>query len=511
MKTPSADLWELVRALTPSEKRYFKIFAQQAGQKDANYLELYEAIEAMPGPYDEDLLKADHPQAGFIKQLSFTKNYLYNLILKSLEYYHADRNSDIQLRSLMNSVQILFDKGLYEQCEKQLRKAAKMAEKYDKVIFQMEVTVWKMALMNQQLKVKEVRKHLEAAHQENMHRLKSLEGFLELRYLSMNGSAMLLEHGVKVADVETRLAAFEDVVQRARQVYQKTPHSFMVKAVFLDLMAYYENRVRNSVERTLDYRQQLLQLLEENPHQIEQKPFNLVFAYYNYLYFCLEHKVFDDFEANLERMVAIAEKKVFRHHRQKLRSMVFAREVNLRLSYHLARNDWPTAIREGHELAQRVKKWNGELEPQTEGWFALNQCFIHLLEEDLSGALQWVNHILNGELKELRKDIQLHARMIELLIHLLRLDYDLVEYRLASTRRFLNKEDKLFVVEDSYLAWVRKALRAGHTNGAQVLQHLKKTLDTGELSVQYRNLLGYFNFMGWVESVIPRLQSRQAS
>src|SRR5690606_18709603 len=45
-------LFELVRSLTKSEKRYFKLFAQMQG-KDKKYLLLFDAIDRLE-EYDED-------------------------------------------------------------------------------------------------------------------------------------------------------------------------------------------------------------------------------------------------------------------------------------------------------------------------------------------------------------------------------------------------------------------------------------------------------------------------
>ena len=57
MKTPSKNLFNLIKTLTKSEKRYFKIEASKhGGDKKNHYVKLFDAIEAM-NEYDEEALK----------------------------------------------------------------------------------------------------------------------------------------------------------------------------------------------------------------------------------------------------------------------------------------------------------------------------------------------------------------------------------------------------------------------------------------------------------------------
>ncbi len=79
---PSNELFKLIKSLTKSEKRFFKLSsALQAG--DLNYLKIFDYIEGQD-QYDENSLKAAFADEVFIKHLPSEKNHLYRLILKSL-------------------------------------------------------------------------------------------------------------------------------------------------------------------------------------------------------------------------------------------------------------------------------------------------------------------------------------------------------------------------------------------------------------------------------------------
>ena len=47
------ELFQLIKSLTPSEKRYFKVNASKGGDAKSNYMELFEAMDAQKEEYDE--------------------------------------------------------------------------------------------------------------------------------------------------------------------------------------------------------------------------------------------------------------------------------------------------------------------------------------------------------------------------------------------------------------------------------------------------------------------------
>ncbi len=62
---PSAELFELVKSLTKSEKRFFKLSSSlQSGEK--NYLKIFDAIDKQK-EYDEEGIKKQFGKQTFIK------------------------------------------------------------------------------------------------------------------------------------------------------------------------------------------------------------------------------------------------------------------------------------------------------------------------------------------------------------------------------------------------------------------------------------------------------------
>ena len=76
------ELFQLIKSLTPSEKRYFKVNASKNGDSKSNYLQLFEAMDAQKDLYDEQHLKAKHSNKSFVKYLSAEKKHLREQIMK---------------------------------------------------------------------------------------------------------------------------------------------------------------------------------------------------------------------------------------------------------------------------------------------------------------------------------------------------------------------------------------------------------------------------------------------
>jgi hypothetical protein len=82
MKTPSAELFKLVKSLNPSEKVHFKRYMSRKGQQN-HYVKLFDAVNSL-NSYDDKKLKKKLKNEPFIKHLPVIKNYTYEAILDSL-------------------------------------------------------------------------------------------------------------------------------------------------------------------------------------------------------------------------------------------------------------------------------------------------------------------------------------------------------------------------------------------------------------------------------------------
>lgn len=128
------DLYDLIRAMSKSEKRYFTIDAQKSRRKDSRYLELFQAINDTEGEIDDKKLRRQ-----FGRNLSVDKNYLYEAILRSMRDYRSANSLAVRIREMILDAKYLYERSLYDQCEMRLEDAKKLAIELDDNIVLLEI------------------------------------------------------------------------------------------------------------------------------------------------------------------------------------------------------------------------------------------------------------------------------------------------------------------------------------------------------------------------------------
>src|SRR5574337_840229 len=129
MKSPSSDLFELIHSLSKGEKIFFKKYASMYLPNITNkYMQLFEAIEKQSEYNEKEIVRQNHDLA-YGNQLSVTKNYLYNQVLDSIAVQYDSIHA--ALRNQLHHVEFLFDKGLYNQSLKALKKAKNFAQEHE--------------------------------------------------------------------------------------------------------------------------------------------------------------------------------------------------------------------------------------------------------------------------------------------------------------------------------------------------------------------------------------------
>ena len=118
-------LFLLIKSLSKSEKRQFKLYAGRlGGNAEENFMALFAIMDKMDC-YDEQLiLKKTNIKK---QQISNSKAHLYKQILISLRLSPIHQNTRTQIREQFDFATILYNKGLYKQSLKILDKAKNLA------------------------------------------------------------------------------------------------------------------------------------------------------------------------------------------------------------------------------------------------------------------------------------------------------------------------------------------------------------------------------------------------
>ncbi len=142
MKT-SDDLFQLIKAMTKGEIRFFKLLSRKYNTKTKNSsLQLFEVISKME-TYDEEALKLEFAGEKWVKYLAVEKHTLYKLLLNALSNYqtYLYRNDPREI-DLLQQIQMLQSKSLHAQCSKIVNKLRKKAVAKNSAIYHYLANAW---------------------------------------------------------------------------------------------------------------------------------------------------------------------------------------------------------------------------------------------------------------------------------------------------------------------------------------------------------------------------------
>lgn len=126
MKTPSTNLFLLIKSLSPSEKRYFSIFSGG----ETNYFKLFNAINQFDA-VDEKNFSSKLSELGFKHNLKKTKQDLSEALEKCLVLYWNSNNPRIAVRELLSFAEILQSKELFPLSNEAIERGIAIAERFE--------------------------------------------------------------------------------------------------------------------------------------------------------------------------------------------------------------------------------------------------------------------------------------------------------------------------------------------------------------------------------------------
>ncbi len=144
----NSGLFRLIKGLSRSEKRYFKLYVSKEGDSvNKKFIRLFNLMDQQL-VYSEEEILSKEPS---IKraQMSNLKAHLYKRILQSLRMFDNRNVKDIQIRELIDHAQILYNRSHYVQCVKMLQKAKKMAHKHHNLELLLEIYKWEKQVLSQ--------------------------------------------------------------------------------------------------------------------------------------------------------------------------------------------------------------------------------------------------------------------------------------------------------------------------------------------------------------------------
>ena len=492
MKTPSTDLFQLIRSLSQTEKRYFRLFAgMQSGDK--NYVRLFNAI-AQQEYYREDEIRRIFKGEPFLKHFTAAKRYLFELITKSLRNYHAGDYLEFQIKDNIKNIRIFYEKGLFPLCHKLIQKTKKLAIRQEDFTSHIEILKWEAQLMKAKMLIGISKKQIGEFCEEVSGIVNKTGNWWEYSNLLLMTQYEFVKIGMPKQ--ETNLSPFHDlfnhpllnderkaVSKKAKIIYRSIHRIFTL--LKWDFISHHKHTAK------------MLELIESDREMKKEEPDQ----YALFLRLMISAALYlDNYK---EALVYIEKLKSFDPKSRKLRQDGFDAAMLFELEVYYNTAQFQKALRlirfndkRSLFISNPVNKLN----------YLISSALIYFILEDFHASLRYVNEAMAIEKEGIRTDLSALLRIFSLMIHIELGNYELLEYSERSTKRFLEKEDYFHKYEKRILGFIRNEIPAFRSNADRVSAYKKLKADIESLSdkktSEGKSLPVRLNVLSWFDSKI---------
>ena len=489
MKLPGTDLFTLIRAMTQAEKRYFKVVASpyNGGGRENKYLKLFTRIERQK-QYNEAELKNHFRHDPFLgKHFKKAKLHLYGLILSTLERFDRDEQSGIQ--SLLHRHRILFRKGLYHPSRKMLARAKSVARRQENFTALMEICEQERHLIsvNREFGSSAVAQ-LPAELRGYMEQLKNIHAVWELQ----TNVFRLFTKGTSEAVRKKRKAWIEKMITKTQSMelsnragitlYNTLGTYYMQSGVFV--------KAQKNYLRALRY--------YSNPADE-----NSVLAHAqissNYISACFGSRQFDKVAAEVNRLLLLTEQ--YPHNKRLKQVQCYLCHTGM--STYISSGNFS----EGIEFSQKAKiNYLSGAILRDKVLFAFNCALLFFGAKNFRQSLSHINTVLNiPENTNPVPQTVYWSKILQLVVLYDNRDFELLNYRLKSTRNYFQKRGELSEFENIFLAFLKRhAVRLPSeitlAETKREFSYLRRQLKPLEKVQPLAGSKDHFDLLSWIDA-----------
>ncbi len=496
---PSQELFRLIRSLSKSEKRFFKLTSSlQTGEK--NYIKLFDAIEKQK-EYDEQAIKDQFKGETFIKHLPSEKNHLYKLILKSLRLFYSENTVSAILAEHIQSIEILYNKALYSECSKLVKKAKKIAEGHERFYYLFELIKWEKMLLEEEFQAGKFDKDLNALIEEEQVVIKKLRNLAEYQILYSKINYVFRQGGYARNEQERRIVheiQSHELIKGKNTALSKRAAAtcYYVKGLCA---------ITNSeVEESFENFSKVVRIFEENPNLIQDIPKQYIKSLGNLFYYYIGADNYKELFDLIDKMRSLKNQPGF--NRIDIQLRIFISTTYFEMLAYDRRGEYEQALVMIPKIHESLESYGEKVTKEDEVLFQHLIANIYFGSGNYRDALRELNNVLNDNESNLRQDIYSFSKLFNLIIHFELKNFDLLDYLIKSTERYYIKRKKSlglgYAFETTFIKYFKKLLKAiKYADGTTpIFKEMKQELQ-GLLSDQNERVaLEYFDYITWIEA-----------
>jgi len=489
------NLFVLVKSLSKSEKRQFKLYVGRLGvNTDSKFLALFNLLDKLQKYNEVDILNS-----GIVKkaQLSNLKAHLYKQILISLRLNPSHQNIRIQIREQLDFATILYHKGLYKQSLKILDKAKNVAIEHEEKNIAYEIVELEKIIESQYITRSITGRADELTIQAKELSMQNVVAS-KLSNLSLQLYGILLKSGYVKNDEEYKVVTkyFNDRLPD----YKLNELGFREKLWLYKSYLWYSFLTQDFL-KSYKYANKWVELFYENEAMIKLNPVFFLKGN-NYLLeslFYLRH--YRKFKTTLERLEIILKSDSFPKD-DNIAVLSFLYLYNNKFNLHFIEGTFEEGIPLVDVVLKNIKEFRDRIDEHHIMLFYYKIASLYFGAGDNKKCIEYLEKIIGNRTLQMREDLMCFARILSLIAHYESgMDYHL-DVQLKSTYKFLIKMNDLHEVQRHMIDFLKGL---GDIYPHQIKNEfvkLHEKLKMYEDDPYERRSFLYLDFLSWLESKI---------
>ncbi|UII75639.1 hypothetical protein LV716_15450 [Flagellimonas sp. HMM57] len=486
-------LFVLIKSLSKSEKRQFKLYVGRLGvNTDAKFLALFNLLDKMRTYHEQQIL-----ESGIVKksQLSNLKAHLYKQILVSLRLNPVNQNIRVQIREQLDFATILYQKGLYKQSLKILDKAKNFAiENEEKNV------AYEIVELEKIIETQYITRSIPDRADELSVQAKELSAHnvmtSKLSNLSLQLYGMMLKVGYVRSDED--LLSVQQYFDAHLPSYDIEKLGFREKLWLYKAHLWYSFLTQDFLS-SYRYASKWVDLFYDNEEMIALNPVFFLKGNHYLLESLFFVKYSSQFKETLERMEEQVNSPKFPQN-DNITSLAFLYINSNKLNQHFLEGTFGKGLYLVNIIEYGIKKHSDRIDEHHIMLLYYKIACLYFGNGDNKNCIAYLKKIILNKNLKMREDLMCFARVLSLVAHYeAGMDYHL-EVQLKSTYKFLLKMNDLHAVQKEMIKFLRSLGDIYPNELRNEFQKLYNELKKYEHHPYEKRAFLYLDILSWLES-----------
>ena len=491
------DLHKLIKNLTKSEKRYFKDKTLKLNPDGTKYLELFDLLDSIK-KYSNERFKKELVAIGIHKNVSYTQNYLFNVLLEELHNYRKQNDIELKIKDSIAQAKFLYERNLLSTYKKVLINAEKQAGKYEYFNLQLQILEELKALVTQIVDKKGISKQIDQLN----NKIDTIKHKRDIYNQLRHTLTQLYDLRNQGFDIRNPIRAIElnQIIEEINGVKMQPDYGFRI--------LFHYNVIRETIGDTVfedssQFGNNILNLYNTYKHFKDIDLIGYIKSLLNYLQTLLEFKRFVEADKCFKELEELLKHCV---NKGLLFLATLIEEGTLVSKYYYTYQQG--LIEETEENIYNLDQYlsRDDISEYKKIWYMNSIPFFFFHNNKYNEALEWTNKLLNIPVSQ---GVNVHhyikLKILEIILHYELGNYLLLDNLVDTNEKYLRKYDYYHETEQILFKIFRsKHFRWGleeKLNPIFVSAHtsLKELVESNK---NEREQLKNINYLSWLESKV---------